>query len=75
MRDPYLYDDVDVLRNLGNIRDADELRRAEGDVTRFTLAMVYAQNFKKFNTETLCDIHRIIFGDLYQWAGELEQYP
>ena len=22
MRDPYLYDDVDVLRNLGDIRDA-----------------------------------------------------
>ena len=70
MRDPYLYDDVDVLRNLGNIRDAEELRRAEGDVTRHTMAMVYAHRFTRFNTETLCEIHRIIFDRLFDWAGE-----
>ena len=70
MRDPYLYDDVNVLRNLGNIRDAEELRRAEGDVTRHTMAMVYAQQFSKFNTETLREIHRIIFDNLFDWAGE-----
>ena len=75
MRDPYLYDDVDVLRNLGNIRDAEELRRAEGDVTRHTMAIVYAQQFVKFNTKTLCEIHRIIFDNLFDWAGELRTIP
>ena len=75
MRDPYLYDDVDVLRNLGNIRDAEELRRAEGDITKHTMAMVYAQHFAKFNRETLCEIHCIIFGDLFDWAGEFRTIP
>jgi len=75
MRDPYLYDDVDVLRNLGNIRDAGELRRAEGEVTRYTLAMVYAHEFTKFNTQTLCEIHRIIFDNLFDWAGEFRTIP
>ena len=75
MRDPYLYDDMDVLRNLGNIRDADELRRAEGDVTRHTMAMVYAQRFIKFNIETLCEIHRIIFDNMFDWAGEFRTIP
>jgi cell filamentation protein len=70
MRDPYLYDDIDVLRNLGNIRDVEELRRAEGDVTRHTMAMVYAHHFSKFNTGTLREIHRIIFDNLFEWAGE-----
>ncbi|MCL2046460.1 MAG: Fic family protein [Oscillospiraceae bacterium] len=70
MRDPYLYDDVDVLRNLGNIRNAEELRQAECDVTRHTMALVYAHHFNKFNTNTLCEIHRIIFDSLYEWAGE-----
>jgi len=70
VRDPYLYDDFDVLRNLGDIRDAEELRRAEGDVTRHTMAMVYAHPFAKFNTETLREIHRIIFDHLFAWAGE-----
>ena len=75
MRDPYLYDDIDVLRNLGNIRDAEELRRAEGDITRHTMAMVYAHRFTKFNTETLCEIHRIIFDNLFDWAGEFRTIP
>jgi cell filamentation protein len=75
MRDPYLYDDVDVLRNLGNIRDPDELRRAEGDVTKHTMAMVYAHRFNKFNTETLREIHRIIFDNLFDWAGEFRTIP
>jgi cell filamentation protein len=75
MRDPYLYDDADVLRNLGNIRDAGELRRAEADVTRHTMAMVYASRFSKFNAETLCAIHRIIFDNLFEWAGEFRTIP
>ncbi|MCL2201943.1 MAG: Fic family protein [Oscillospiraceae bacterium] len=75
MRDPYLYDDVDVLRNLGNIRDAEELRRAEGDVTKHTMSMVYAHRFNKYNTETLCEIHRIIFDNLFDWAGEFRTIP
>jgi len=75
MRDPYLYDDIDVLRNIGNIRDSENLRRAEGDITRCTIAMVYAQNFTKFNTETLCQIHGIIFDRLYDWAGEFRTIP
>ena len=70
MRDPYLYDDVDVLRNLGNIRNAEELRKAESDVTRHTMSMAYAHHFARFNTETLCEIHRIIFDNLFDWAGE-----
>jgi len=75
MRDTYLYDDVSVLKNLGNIRDADELRRAEGDVTKYTMAAVYAQKFNKFNTNTICEIHRIIFDSIYEWAGEFRTIP
>jgi cell filamentation protein len=75
MRDPYLYDDVDVLRNKGNIRDADELRNAVGDITKFSLSTVYSQRFVKFNTETICEIHRIIFDSLYEWAGEFRTIP
>ena len=33
MRDPYLYDDADVLRNLADIKDFELLRRAEADIS------------------------------------------
>jgi len=75
MRDPYLYDDIDVLKNLGNIKDAEQLKAAEGDVTRHTLSIVYAQKFSKFNIATICEIHRIIFDSLYEWAGEFRTIP
>lgn len=69
-RDPYLYEDIPVLQNLADIRDAEALRAAEGDLTKLTLGIVYAQSFERFNTQTLREIHRIIFGDLFAWAGE-----
>jgi cell filamentation protein len=75
MRDPYLFDDVDILRNLGNIRDINELKRAEGDVTRYTMAIVYTHEFTKFDVVSLCEIHRIIFDRLYDWAGEFRTIP
>jgi cell filamentation protein len=70
-----LYDDVDVLRNRGNIRKAETLRKAEGDVTKHTMAFVYTHGFTKFNTKTLREIHRLIFDSLFDWAGEFRTIP
>jgi len=75
VRDPYLYADVNILRNLGDLRDKEKLRQAEGDVTRHTIATVYTHRFSKFNAETLCEIHRIIFDPLYDWAGKFRTIP
>jgi cell filamentation protein len=75
MQDPYLYPGSSVLKNLENIIDADELKRAEGSITKVTLPMVYAQNFEKFNAQTVREIHRIIFDGLYDWAGEFRTIP
>lgn len=69
-KDPYLYEDVPVLRNIPGIKTSEELKRIEGDLTRMTTGVAYAQIYAKFNTETLCRIHRTIFGGLYEWAGE-----
>ena len=74
-RDPYLYEDVPVLRNLSGIKDSEELKRVEGDLTRMSMGIVYARDYDKFNTETLCDIHRTIFGGIYEWAGEFRTIP
>lgn len=37
MRDPYLYDDVDVLKNLLNIKDEQQLEEAESNITYIKL--------------------------------------
>ena len=71
MRDPYLYEDTDVLINLGNIKDPEVLKLAEADVTGYTMAALYNTVFDRFDRQALLEVHRIIFGDLYPWAGEI----
>ena len=73
MRDPYLYDDADVLKNLAGIKEADLLRQAEADITNVAMAGIYNRQYEKFDTETLEDIHRTIFGQIYEWAGEFRE--
>lgn len=70
MRDPYLYDDVNVLKNRGEIKSPELLRKAEADITNLAMSAIYDWDYDKFNVETLCDIHRAIFGQIYDWAGE-----
>lgn len=74
-RDPYLYENVPVLKNLPGIKNSEELKIAEGDLTRMSMGIVYVREYEKFNTETLRDIHRTIFGGLYEWAGEFRTIP
>ncbi|SCJ78360.1 Probable adenosine monophosphate-protein transferase fic [uncultured Eubacterium sp.] len=70
MRAPYLYDDADVLINLADIKDSELLRKAEADITNLAMTGIYNRQYEKFNTDTLKDIHRTIFGQIYDWAGE-----
>ena len=69
MRDPYLYDDVNVLKNLANIKDSEVLKAAEADITNLAMTGIYTRKYATYNTETLLDIHRTIFGQIYDWAG------
>ena len=66
----YFNDDTDVLINLAGIKDPELLHQAEQDITNLAMTNIYNQQYEKFNTETLKDIHRIIFGQIYDWAGE-----
>jgi len=70
MRDPYLYPDINVLINRAGIKDSEVLRKAEADITNLAMTGIYDKGYEKFNAETLCDIHRMIFGQIYEWAGE-----
>jgi len=72
MRDPYLYEDAPVLENLLGIKDADELERAEADITYLRLYDVDgAIHSAAFDLPRLLAIPKHIFGDLYEWAGTI----
>jgi len=68
MSDPYCYAGTDVLRNLRNIQDAKELAAFERTLTASRLEAL-PDDFP-ITPEGYRAIHRYIFADLYDWAGE-----
>jgi cell filamentation protein len=67
---PYLYDDVPVLRNTLSIKEEKTLDLIEAEQSRVNMMLLYEQGFQNFSPEGLKEIHRFLFGDLYDWAGE-----
>ena len=70
MPDIYLYDGVPVLRNKLQIKDEKTLELIEAEQSRANMMLLYEQGFHDFSPEGLCDIHRDLFGDIYDWAGQ-----
>ena len=69
MRDPYLYENSDVLKNKLDIRTQDELNDAEADYVVYRLKELAMNSLPgEYNTEHLLKMHHYIFQDLYEWA-------
>jgi cell filamentation protein len=67
--DRYLYPGTSVLRNKFDLKDADALESAE----RVIVAQRAAEGVPlgDFDLDHLRNIHRHLFQDLYDWAGEI----
>lgn len=71
-RSLYYYVDVDVLKNKFNIKDKSKLEKMERIISSKRLSELEINPIQgKFNFEHLCKIHKYIFQDIYDWAGQL----
>ena len=71
MRDPYLYENSDVLKNKLDIKTQDQLDDAEADYVVYRLKELAMNPLPgEYNTEHLLKMHHYIFQDLDEWAGE-----
>jgi cell filamentation protein len=70
--DPYVYPGTSCLRNRAGILDPDELERFEAEQTSIILAQLAHQRLLgRYDIAHLKSFHHRIFGDIYDWAGEL----
>jgi cell filamentation protein len=70
----YCYPGTDVLRNKQGITDEIILTNAEREITSLRLLMIRdMQVMGRFDLVHLCSIHRFVFSDIYDWAGELRR--
>lgn len=70
MPDCYLYDDIPVLKNKLDIKDSATLDLVEAEQSRASMMILYEQGFHDFSPKGLCEIHRFLFEDIYDWAGK-----
>ncbi|WP_444995022.1 putative adenosine monophosphate-protein transferase Fic [Aliikangiella sp. IMCC44359] len=67
--DHYCYKGTFVLKNKLNIKNMAELERAEREITAFTINNV-RYKAPPYNLEYMKMLHRQLFSELYEWAGE-----
>ena len=68
--DPYTYGDTNVLINKFEITDSVMLEEAEKEFTELAAEELIYRD-PPYSFDYLCGIHKALFGDLYEWAGEV----
>lgn len=72
MQDPYCYLNSRTLKNKYNIHDRDELLVAERRLAKYRAEELMQNPIQgKFDFNHLQEIHRYLFQDIYDWAGEM----
>lgn len=74
MKDPYILENG-TLKNLLGITDYDELKKAETDIGYVKLINAHEELIAKCDEDLLKRIHKHIFEDIFEWAGEYRTVP
>ena len=65
------YTGTTTLINKLGITDENELSSTEALITSYKAASIIKENrITDFNLESYKELHRILFDDLYEWAGQ-----
>ena len=70
--DSYFYPGTDVLKNIPGLRNEQALRAFDYEQSAARIAELReAPAMGKFDLQQLQEIHRYVFQDVYEWAGQL----
>ena len=70
MRDPYLYPDVDVLKNKKNIKEQTQLDKLEEDIVPLRMIALRKKGISITSVFDIQKIHKFLFSSIFDWAGE-----
>ncbi len=74
MKDPYVLENG-TLKNLLGIEDGKELEKAEADIGFSKLIDVNSAFLIDYDDKLFRSIHKHIFSDIYEWAGQYRTTP
>lgn len=70
MKDPYVYEGSNVLKNLADIHDQNKLNDFETTLSRLAIVELLKNPIEIKSTEDIFPIHEKLFKDVYSWAGK-----
>ena len=73
MRDPYLYPDVDVLKNKDNIKEQKQLDKLEEDIIPLRMIALRKEGLTITSVFDIQKIHKYLFSSIFDWAGEFRK--
>lgn len=74
MKDPYILEDG-TLKNLLGITNHEELKEAETNIAYIKLLNAENNIKQEFDSNMFKSIHKHIFEDIFEWAGEFRKTP
>ncbi len=72
MKDIYVYEGTNVLINKRNIKNNEDLDQFENAMTSLAIANIN-RNFKFNDLNDIYKIHKMLFENVYEWAGEIRK--
>ena len=71
MKDPYVYDNTNVLINLANIKEQKELDDYETTLSRIAIVDILNNPIDTTSVNDIFLIHERLFKEVYSWAGKV----
>lgn len=70
MKDPYVYEGTNILKNKFNIKDEKELDELESAYAGLAIVSLKRSDFKINSIHDVLKIHNKLFSKVYDWAGK-----
>lgn len=73
IRDPYLYEGTNILKNIPDIKELDKLNNYETTMVNLEIINLLKSNANFIKVNDIFKIHKALFCNVYEWAGTLRK--
>ena len=69
-KDPYLYEEINVLKNIPGIKEQEKLDDYESTMVNLGIIKLLKSGVEINKVEDIFLIHKVLFENVYEWAGK-----
>lgn len=69
-KDPYVYENTNILKNIVNINEQNKLDDYETSMVNLGIIKLLKSNIEINTVDDIFEIHKVLFENVYEWAGK-----